>query len=123
MFAAIIRTGLTISVATLATAGIVAFSAAPASAATLTATVHTAGIDLNSTAGRATAEFQIRSAAGRVCRSGDGRILAEARAVRACVATAIAAATPRLDMLAAAQNADRAATQLAAVTAARTSAQ
>lgn len=121
MFAAIIRTGLTLSVATLATAGIVAFSAAPASAAT--ATVHTAGIDLNSTAGRAAAEFAIRSAAGRVCRSGDGRNLAEARAVRTCVATAIAAATPQLDRLAAARNATRAATQLAAVTAVRTSAQ
>jgi UrcA family protein len=116
MFISLIRTSVGAVIATAATAAIVVFSAAPAEAATSgtirSARVETAGIDLATASGRAMVEAQIDRAARSVCAPGNPRDWAEVRAARACTKTAVAAAMPRLDDIAAA----RSGTQLAAVT-------
>lgn len=104
MFANFLRSTLTLTLATAATVGIVAFSAAPASAsdAPRTAHVHTQGIDLTSNAGRARVEAQVRRAARSVCGANDDQAWRTAPAIRACTDAAIANAQPRIEALAAA---------------------
>ncbi|MFZ4688907.1 MAG: UrcA family protein [Polymorphobacter sp.] len=104
MFASLLRTSLTLALATSATLLTVAGSAAPAGAAETPriASIDTRGFDLASSQGRARVEAQVRRAAARVCDSGDQRSLRGLAATRACTETAMAAAMPRLEALAAA---------------------
>lgn len=102
-----LRTIFALTIATSATLITIAGSAAPVSATEVAAsdvatrTVATAGIDLATPEGRATVTARVRRAAAAVCNPGDASLRA-AMARRACTATAIAAATPRIEDLAAA---------------------
>ncbi len=117
MFTNLLRSTLTLTLSTAATAVVVAFSAAPVQAAQTprTINIHTQGIDLTSPAGRALVDARVRRAARAVCGANDPQAWRTAPAIRACIQTASAQAQPRLDALAAASRDAR--TALAADTA------
>lgn len=106
MFAYLLRTTVTMSIATGATLLLIAGSSAPVSAATpdtarRSAVIDTTAFDLARPAGRAALVAQLRSTARRLCNTGNTEQLAAALAMRACVDAATAAAMPKLDALAA----------------------
>jgi UrcA family protein len=121
MLATALRSTLTLALATAATVGIIAFSAAPAAAETpRTAHIETRGVDLTSPIGRARIEAQVRRTARTVCGAGDTQAWRAAPAIHACYTAALAAARLRIEALAAA--ASEARTAIAGTTAANISA-
>jgi UrcA family protein len=102
MIASLIRQTTTLAIAAAATLIVVTASAAPAQAATPSQIrVDISGYNLASDHGRDLAAARLRRAAAKVCDVG-GLSLAERAAARACTATALAQAMPRLQMQAAA---------------------
>lgn len=110
MFTAL-RNTVSLAVAAMATIVIVAGSAAPVSAETVTATIHTGGTDLATPAGFQRVQAEIQRAARRICNTGETRSLAAQKQGRTCMKTAMNTAMPRLEMLAAVARDSR--TQLA----------
>ncbi|MBC7522137.1 MAG: UrcA family protein [Sandarakinorhabdus sp.] len=106
MTATLLRSTVSLAIAATATLLVVTASAAPASAAAVqagtapTAMVNVSGIDLTSPAGVARVEAEVRRAARRVCPADDRSLQAQSHA-RECTRTAIAAAMPQLEQLAA----------------------
>lgn len=106
MTASLFRSTVSLAIAATATLLVVAVSAAPVSAAPAqsgaapTAMVSISGIDMTSPAGIARVEAEVRRAARRVCETGDRSLAAQVRA-RECTTTAIAAAMPQVEQLAA----------------------
>jgi UrcA family protein len=75
---------------------------APGFAASATIAIYTNGVDLASPAGFAAVEARIKSAARRVCDDRGDRSVNAHQKRQKCIATAINAAMPRLELLAAA---------------------
>ena len=101
MFTSILRTLVTLGLATAATAVTVAGSAAPASAQTAPSVrIDARGIDLNNPAGRTLVEAQVRRAANRVCNTAERHELKTAMAARACTDKALVGGLARIDQLA-----------------------
>ncbi len=99
-FTSVLQSAVALGIAGSATLLIIAGSAAPVRAETVTVTVATGGIDLNAASGRALVAGQVRIAATRVCGSAGNQDWKIARSVRACTRAAIDGATPQIDALA-----------------------
>ena len=105
---AIFRNTVSFAIAATATVLIVAGSAAPVSASQVPTTViSVSGIDLASPAGVARVQAEVKRTARRLCDTGDSRSLAGQQHSRTCTQTALAAALPQLETLAATARASR----------------
>ena len=106
MIRSLIRTAIGVTIATTATVLSFAAIASPAGAAEFdtprTAVIHTHGVDIGSVAGRAMVAAEVRQAAMNVCGVKDADAWKHGGEVRACTANAIAAATQRIAVIAAA---------------------